>query len=215
MLNELVLTILSPFLNIGEFFLNLELIRTIIAAITLLSILIAYASFISTKAKQKEDLALAHDKEIVLQAKVSLEWAYESLELDSEGLPNPDRISWLTSSRHILRYYLLRDCLKTKLYKTICAEHEEYWSHKFYILFSDDTFESSDYFSSPGNGKCQENIVVESAMVLSAFSNWQSEVNDPLDSVDQQDLINKKALSRKLGKGIDRYRKKLHEASLL
>ncbi|OCH11433.1 hypothetical protein A6E03_19065 [Aliivibrio sp. 1S128] len=192
---------------------NLELWRTIFAGATLFSIGIAYFSLRVTKKKQKEDLALANDKEVIAQAKLSLKWAFESLDIDDQlQMPKQDRLIWLTAARHILRYYKLRDSIKTVTYQTICAEHEEYWRHKFYLLFSNPNYMFGNYFTKSSNPIWPENIEIRSAMILSIFSQWGENTIDPIDNITIEQLIELKPYKGDIGTGIEHYQKILNEA---
>ncbi|MBB1454490.1 hypothetical protein [Pseudoalteromonas sp. SG43-5] len=191
---------------------NLELLRTIFSGATLVSVVIAYFSLRATKKKQQDDSDVAHDKEIIVQAKLSLGWAYETIEIDSESnMPKADRLMWLTSARHILRYYNLRDSLKTSMYKTICAEHEEYSRHKFYRMFSNSNFLFGSYFKKSDGSGYSENIEVRSAMVLSIFSQWNASTVDPIDSFTKEELKEQNPYRGDLGRGIQHYQEILED----
>ena len=194
-------------------FTGLEAWRTIFSGVALLSIAIAFFSLRVAKYKYKEESEMSHDKEVIAQAKLSLEWAFEALEYDSElKMPKPDRLMWLTSARHILRYYELRDSLKTKIYKTICAEHEEYWRHKFYLMFSNPNFMFGSYFTDSSKPGYPENIELRSAMVLSVFSQWNETAEDPIDAISKQSLVSKEPYRGRMGQGLEHYQKILEDS---
>jgi hypothetical protein len=185
---------------------NLEVIRTTFSALTFFSLIIAFLAFKSSKKKQREDSASSHDKEILSQCIRSLEWSYDSLSIDQiTFIPAATRLNWLTSARHIMRYYKLRDSLKTETYKLICEEYEEYWRHKFYKLFQNECFMSGNYFTDNTKPEWPENIEVRSAMVLSMFSQWNTEVVDLIDELDEDSLIEKSAYQGNMGRGIESY----------
>lgn len=192
---------------------DLELLRTIFSGATLLSIGIAYFSLRATKKKQQEDSDASHDKEVIVQAKLSLEWAYEAIEIDPESnMPKANRLMWLTASRHILRYYDLRDSLKTSMYKTICAEHEEYSRHKFYLMFSNHNFMFGNYFTKSDKPDYPENIELRSAMVISVFFQWDENTEDPIDSFTVEELVSQNPYRGDLGTGIKHYKEILDSA---
>ena len=192
---------------------DLELLRTIFAGATPISVLIAFMVLRTNKKKQNEDRDISYDKEIITQAIKSLEWGFASLTIDkSSNMPHPVRLNWLTSARHILRYNKLRDTVKTNTYKIICAEHEEYWRHKFYLLFKNNNFMFGSYFTNSDKPKYPENIELRSAMVLSIFSQWNNETSDPILELDEAALIDQKPFKGDLGTGIEHYYNILSDA---
>lgn len=189
---------------------NLETLRTLFSGLTLVSIIIAYFTFKTNKAKNDEDKKIAKDKEVNLQATQSLEWAYEVLTQGNVNqVPEPDRLNWLTAARHIQRYYKLRGLIKTDTYKLLNAEVEEYWRHTFYRLLDRKEMANINYFTDNANQEWPENIELTSAMIISEFSQWDENIEDPIDIVEREDLINKGAFKGVFGRGLRTYSERL------
>ena len=189
---------------------NLETLRTLFSGLTLVSIIIAYFTFKTNKAKNDEDKKIAKDKEVNLQATQSLEWAYEVLTQGNVNqVPEPDRLNWLTAARHIQRYYKLRGLIKTDTYKLLNAEVEEYWRHTFYRLLDRRKMANINYFTDNANQEWPENIELTSAMIISEFSQWDENIEDPIDIVEREDLINKGAFKGVFGRGLRTYSERL------
>jgi hypothetical protein len=114
---------------------------------------------------------------------------YDSEILKNEnGHPTNIRLRWLTAARHIARYYELQLSLKTKLYMTICEEHEEYWRDKIYNLLRH--IKDSSFF------KCidpeemeEEEIDMMSAANVYSFSVWKEGRPDPIDNMSLEEII--------------------------
>jgi len=122
------------------------------------------------------------------------------------NLPKPCRLKWLTTARHISRYYKLKDLVVTDIYRLILEENEEYWRHRFYILLDQIALRSSGYYMDLENNDWSENIEPKSAMVINDFSNWQDSTKDPLDSINEGDLIKTgKPFYGHCGSGIESY----------
>jgi hypothetical protein len=168
----------------------LEIIKLGISALTLVSIVIAYRSYRANLEKVSDDRMRDQDKELVSQAQKSLQWAYDVLTSNGDRLPpEANRLNWLTAARHILRAQKLVSQIESDLYKTVFAEIEEYWRHKFYIALSDPIFRNRSYFSDRDNEPWPENIEVKSALIVVGFSNWKKDALDPIDFVEKEDLI--------------------------
>ena len=135
----------------------------------------------------------ANDKELVEQLKQSLELAFKSLSTNDNVQPTNNRLRWLTAARHLARFRELQFLLKTKLYKTICEEHEEYWRDKIYNLLA--RIKESSFF------KCidpeemeEEEIDMMSAAIVYSFSVWKEGRPDPIDNMSLEEIIHKHKL---------------------
>ena len=186
---------------------NLELIRTIASVLTVLSIFIAYLSYRSSQKKSLSDQQTQHDKEIFEQALQSLKWAFETITNDmKDGVPDPCRLKWLTCARHLSRYYKLKDFLLTDTYKLICEENEEYWRQKFHVLLNQKALRDKRYYMNMSRSEWPENIEIKSAMIINVFSNWPESKADPLDDIEELNLIKDgKAFYGDCGRGIESY----------
>lgn len=131
-------------------------------------------------------------KEVLDQAILSLERAHEALIEGSsaECKVVADRLNWLTCARHILSYYALKAKVVSKAHKVVCAEHEEYWRHHFYLLLNKPNITSSSYYAE--NIRLEKPpIEVKSALIVHGFASWPSDKPDPIDSVDLEHLLSK------------------------
>ncbi|TMP24427.1 hypothetical protein CWB99_22040 [Pseudoalteromonas rubra] len=105
-----------------------------------------------------------------------------------------------------MRYLALKELIQTETYKLICAENEEYWRHKFYVLLDRQELRRADYYIDKLNSDWPENIELTSAMVINDFANWSDETVDPLDVVERKILIEHgKPFNGKCGSGIESY----------
>jgi hypothetical protein len=189
----------------------LEVIRTLISVLTLVSIIIAYLALKTNKAKIEEDRNITKDKEIYQQAIHSLKWSYEVLTLQMENLvPQPNRLNWLTAARHIQRYYKLKALIKTDTYKLLNEEIEEYWRHSFYQLLDNQTMDNKSYFMAKDDQQWPENIEITSAMIISEFSQWDESIEDPINTADKDKLIEKGAFNGFFGRGLKSYTENLN-----
>ena len=162
---------------------------------TIAAFVVSIVALIATIMKSLYDFYLQSDNKILTQLKSSLENAYNSLEIEKNGgsYPVQDRFQWLTASRHITRYTKLKKKLKTKLYKDICNESEEYWKARLYLLLEKIPGWGFYFWESP---KCvpYEYIQPKSLAVIISFIKWGEEDQDPLDSIALQDLMKKNNL---------------------
>jgi len=168
----------------------LEAVKLGISTLTLVSIIIAYLSYRANQNKSNDDRVREKDKELVVQVQKSLQWAYDVLTEDSKNVPpQPDRLNWLTTARHLLRAQTIADQISSETYKTVYAEIEEYWRHRFYKALSHISLRDRAYFTKKDNPGWPENIEISSALVIVSFSSWKKDAPDPTDSVDRENLI--------------------------
>lgn len=183
--------------------------------LALAAFLISVISLAITWQKNIKDRRYANDKELLEHLKTSLGLAYNSLAIgESKDVPTNNRLSWITSARHIAKYWELRPLLRTKLYQTICGEHEEYWRSRFYNLMKQ--INDSAFFESINPVEMtEEQIDVRSAAIIYQFSIWKEDVPDPMNTVCYEEVARnmKKhpSYSRPLMKYIERVYPKLAE----
>lgn len=180
----------------------LEIAKLAISALTPISIYVAYKAYRANNEKQRDDRVRDADRELLAQAQKSLEWAYNSLTDSGSTIPPAaSRLNWLTCARHLLRHRRIAVQIQSGIYKTIHAEHEEFWRHRFYLALDHNDLLSAAYFASP-----TENIELSSALVVVSFSNWPEDLKDPTDEVDRAALIrDKRALQSRSGRGLREY----------
>lgn len=154
------------------------------AIIAIASALIAiYAAYVPRRDQ--------HDQQLLQQAILSLERAYKSLTSNGQHLKPPaaDRLNWLTSARHIIGYKVLKSRIKTKIYLTLCEEHEEYWRHEFYLALDMHKIHSSSYYEQGSPPDLRPPIEPRSAIVIYSFASWPKSKSDPVDSIDAKSLL--------------------------
>ena len=164
---------------------SLELLRTVFSGVTFISVFIALLNYHLNTIKQREDKIYSIDKELLEQAILSLKWAYNSL--TQKGMfipPKANRLNWLTSARHICRYNKISCEIKSDIYNIVCAEHEEYWRHKFYLALDHKTLNNKAYFMDKRGSGFGENIALNSATIIDEFSSWPENKIDPIDDWD-------------------------------
>lgn len=184
----------------------IELAKFLVQTATLISIVIAYRAYRSNVKKHEEDRVRERDKELVMQFKNSLHWAYDVLTNEGREIPpKPDRINWLTSARHLLRAIDIKQEITSPTYRTIADEFEEYWRNKFYFALSDDVLRKWTYFADQSNPEWPENIEISSALVIIDFSNWKTDAVDPTDNVDRSALKKTGGLKGSAGRGLESY----------
>jgi len=167
----------------------LEIVRTIISAGTLVTVVLAYKSYSANLTKQNEDRDRDRDKELLAQAQKSLRWAYEALTDDGKTLPpEPDRLKWLTAARHLLRAEKLAGQLVGQTYRTVYDENEEFWRLQFYKALDDSTLHDPNYFRHRERSFSPPRIAASSALVVLHFSTWKKGAQDPADSIDRERL---------------------------
>ena len=174
---------------------------TIILAVA--SIVIAILSYQNSKQKNEVDLKAAEDKDLSEYAFVLLENAYKALTDNGESInpPKSNRLNWLTSARYILRYKKIREQIITTRYQLICNENEEMWRHEFYKVLKSVDFNNISYFSGTSMFNSCENIEPNSAVVITEFSTWADEYQDPMDLYDYKNNLakNPKILNGHIG----------------
>ena len=138
--------------------------------------------------KNIKDRKYNNDKELVEQLKLSLELAFKSLSTNENGPPTNIRLRWLTAARHIARFRELQQALKTKLYKTVSEEHEEFWRDKIYNLLA--KIEDSNFFKCINPDEMEAEVIdIRSAAVIYSFSVWKEGRPDPLDNMSLEEII--------------------------
>jgi len=150
-----------------------------IAAIAaVVGIFLTLHTFKKTQQDKQNDAILA-------QCEKSLVAAYDVLTAGGSSIPPAqNRLNWLTSARHILRYRKLKERL-SGTHLVICDESEEYWRHKFYIALQslEMKYGYYDEFKVGDERDLGRTIVPKSALVILAFSDWPEGRDDPLNEV--------------------------------
>jgi len=135
-----------------------------------------------------------HDKQsdaILAQCEKSLEAAYDVLTGGGSSIPpERNRLNWLTSARHILRYKKLKQSL-TGSHLLICDEIEEFWRYRFYVAV-EKLQDNYSYYQAPvtPDPDMRSTIQSKSALVILAFSDWPENRIDPLAEVQAKSLFN-------------------------
>ena len=199
-----------------EYAMSFEIAKFLVSSLTLVSVFVAFLAYRANLLKQEEDRVRDADKELLAQAQKSLEWAYNSLTDNGTNIPpRPDRLNWLTSARHLLRHGKIAMRIRSDTYKTVHAEHEEYWRHRFYLALDHNSLLSAGYYAN-ASAEAQpwpENLEVRSALVVVGFSNWPKGVKDPTDEVDRAALLKEtEVLKGRAGRGLGAYIARLSEA---
>lgn len=167
-----------------------EWLKVIISLATFGSILVASLAYRANLKKIAEDRERDRDKELLVQVQRSLEWAYNVLTEESQRIPpEPNRLNWLTCARHLLRSRKIADQISGLTYRTVYAEIEEYWRHRFFVALSHDRLRNWNYYADSSKPQWPENIEISSALVVVDFSNWRQGATDPTDEVDRDDII--------------------------
>jgi len=186
----------------------IEIAKLTLSALTLASIVIAYLSYQTNLKKLNDDRIREIDKELLAQSKQSLQWAYDVLTDEGRSIPPPaDRLNWLTCARHLLRAQDISKHISGQTYKSVYAEIEEYWRHRFYASLGHESLRSHIYFEDTKNAEWPENIEITSAAVIVNFAAWSKITVDPLESVAREDLLNADSGFRTVaaGRGLESY----------
>lgn len=179
-----------------------------LGVLALISIVIAYLSYRTSLKKLNDDRVREIDKELLAQAKQSLQWAYDVLTEGGCSVPPPaDRLNWLTCARHLCRARNISRNISGPTYKIVYAEIEEYWRNKFYMSLQHKDLRNRRYFEDASNAEWPENIEVTSVAVIVDFATWSKAAVDPLDSVTCEDLLNSDSGFRAVaaGRGLESY----------
>ena len=181
-------------MNQKEVGVTLEVWRTIFSGVTVVSVAFAALNYWLARKKSKSESDLNKDKEICAQAIIALERSFKTLMDGNENpaVPKASRLNWLASARLIETFKKLKSELNTDLYKLVCSQHEEHWSHQFYLCLADSVFQNQAYFQSKSQGLTKENIEPRSALIIFNFKQWQPERRDPLAEIKKEDFINDK-----------------------
>lgn len=147
-----------------------------------------------------------NDKEILLQAILTLERAHKALVGQSSptAYPQPSRLNWLTCARHLESYKALKAQIKIELHKTLCDEHEEFWRHQFYLCLHTPSTPPLSYYQEKPPPNKQIGIEPRSALLVHAFSAWPEGKPDPIDLVDVKTLLQDSDLQKRIG-GLHEY----------
>jgi len=178
--------------------------------LALAAFVLSVASLTITIQRNIKDRRYANDKELIEQLKQSLRLAYDAVEASS-GSPTNIRIRWLTSARHIVRYRQLKRLLRTKLYRTICDEQEEYWRDRFYDLLRKIT-DSTFFEAVDPEAMEKEQIEPTSAAIVYSMSVWRADKPDPIDADTFENIVRKYELFSPLHIHFREYIRQKHPA---
>ncbi|MEN5286259.1 hypothetical protein ABE494_10000 [Stenotrophomonas lactitubi] len=126
-------------------------------------------------------------KQMLEQAVISLERAYDALVTGSEaeGPPVADRTSWLSAARLLTQYQSIKGLVTSKAHKLVLEEQEEYWRHRFYLLLRPLTgARGAGYYGKRASSEqAEEHIEPMSAVVIHTFAKWPEDKADPLGTL--------------------------------
>ncbi|WP_164145930.1 hypothetical protein [Stenotrophomonas maltophilia] len=147
-------------------------------------------------------------KQMLEQAVLSLERAYEALAKDAKPYnpPEPDRIAWLSAARLLTQYQWIKKRVTSVPHKLVLEEQEEHWRHRFYLLLQPLIgVRGVGYYSGgPSLAEKEELIEPMSAVVIHTFAKWPEGKVDPLAAL-QPDSIDPNAEFLKGNMGLQRY----------
>lgn len=157
--------------------------------IAILALIISLGSLCLSYIKNVKDRDYSSDKDLFDQLKNKLRMAHEAIYPSPDfKIPVNDRLQWLIAARHIERYRELKQNLKTKLYKTICEEHEQFWSDQFYKTLN--KIPDSKFFNYVNIDEMEEEgIDLRSAAVVYSFAVWNHERHDPISKISLNKII--------------------------
>lgn len=168
---------------------------------------VAISTDLARKAYRDEN-QWRRDEKSVEQVIRSYEWAFNALTDNGAHIPpEPNRLNWLTCSRHILRAQRLAESVNTATLRTIMEEHTEFWRHQFYLALDSNVFSEAGYFFTGHTlASYPEGIEITSGMVTIDFSNWQAGIADPTKYVNRSKLIEQgKPYQGKAGRAFKNY----------
>lgn len=157
----------------------------------------------------KEDKQKSRDEVYVKQVQTSYEWAYSAFSSGGEPPPRGSGEEWLTAARHLLRARSIGDLVETDAYRLILAEHKEFWRRQFLktlqkmdgspemvlVTYFGDHIPVGNHFSRGSH------FDLTAAKVIIDFSQWDDEVQDPIDLVDDH-LELKNCFNGRVGRGL-------------
>lgn len=109
-----------------------------------------------------------------------LKTAYESIEPKVSGEPPiADRLAWLTSARNIQNAKEMASHIEDRFLLSCWKIDMEIWRARFYKLLSHPDLMTPGYFGKPYDG---EAIHSTSAYIITMFSKWNDDHEDPLDA---------------------------------
>lgn len=159
------------------------LLATIIAPIISMAVTVAAAriAWVAVQIPRKETESKNH----LDQAVLSLERAYEALTDGGTHIKpvRPDRLNWLTAARHIETFKSLKALIHAPSHRLRCADHEEYWRHRFYIAVDMRNIHNVSYYApDPVNGP--DGLDPVSLIVVYGFATWSHDRPDPISNAD-------------------------------
>ncbi|MFP1681401.1 hypothetical protein ACLD0W_02755 [Alloalcanivorax sp. C16-1] len=151
------------------------------------SVVVAVLAFLFSVFSFRESRKIDFDKAMLGSCDDLLGQSYESLikGRQENGFPVSDRLQWLTSARHIMRYYDAKKRIKTKPYQVLVENMEAVWRHDFYKALDFPDVMRGRYFYHDEDG----GIYPPSAMIVAEFSAWKEGSRDPVEDYDVENFL--------------------------
>lgn len=128
----------------------------------------------------RETIFLEGQRRSLQSASECLQIAYESIEPKVSGeVPIADRLAWLTSARNILNAKEMASHIEDTFLISSWKIEMEIWRARFYKLLSHPDLMNPGYFGKPDDG---EAIHPTSAYIITMFSKWNDDHEDPIDA---------------------------------
>lgn len=124
------------------------------------------------------------------ECKKLLDRAYETFTRYGADPPKADRLLWLSTARMIQRFRLMRQRLIEEDHVAIADESEEYVRLKFKTTLDTSRDKlTTAYFMPSGNIYAGDEIARKSIAVIFEFANWRAGATDPLECINDKQLI--------------------------
>ena len=155
------------------------------------SAIVAYRLFRANVSRHAKEDRRAESKVFLDEAIALLNRSYETFTRFGDYPPKNDKLLWLSTARMIVRFQNMRKQITEKDHQAIVDENEEYIRLKFYTLLDAckdkltvDYFIPSD-FPNESSGIVPRNSVA----VIFDFAKWREDMTDPLDQIDDKELL--------------------------
>jgi len=171
---------------------NLPTIQAASSLAVACSALVAFVVYRSTvKRNNSEDTRKASEKYLSESVNL-LERAYAIFTDSGVNVtpPRNDRLTWLSTARMIVRFKKMRSKIEVSEHLAIADEHVEYWRLQFYSLLRENRANLTlAYFQPSGDRYAGDMISRKSIAIIFHFAKWQEADVDPLDGVDDKELL--------------------------
>ena len=170
-------------------------IQTIGSLAIAFSAMVAYRFFKVNISRHAKEDRRAESKAFLDESIALLNRAYETFTRFGDHPPKNDRLLWLSTARMIVRFQNMRKQITEKDHQAIVDENEEYIRLKFSTLLDACKDELTvDYFI-PGNFPNESRMVPRNSVaVIFDFAKWREDMTDPLDQVDDKELLARGAI---------------------